>query len=341
MTTPNLLLAERLRKRQLYLMRHQASFRAETDRFLSTLGKAIATSIIDIAPTEPSREAYRSQRVEKLIEEVAVLTANTYKTLNGYSLNELSGLAEVESLYLLNSVNELLDRKLANIALDAPEATALVKSTLLTGAPLKDWWALQAQSTQDSFAQQMRMGMLSGESDAELVARVRGTSKLGFADGIMEVSRRKARILVRGASSAVVGAQRQKAVADNPGIFNAVQQISVLDGRTSPICIACAGKTWSVPGYKPIGHAIGYNGGCPRHPNCRSTIIPVIREELGGGPAEDMSFDAFLADKPASMVDDLLGKGRAQLYRDGKITLADLVDQHARPLTLNELREIS
>lgn len=339
--TTNSRLAEKLRRRQLYLLRHQASFRAEIDRYLTSLGKAIAANIVTVSPSAPAREAYRTQRVDRLIEEVSATIAGTYRDINRFSLSELSGLAEVESLFLLNSVNELFDRRLTNIALDASEAVALVKSTLMTGSPMKDWWATQSAATQTRFAQEMRMGILSGASDAELIARVRGTPRMNYTDGMMEASKRKARILVRGASSAVVGAQRAKSVADNPDIFNAVQQISVLDGRTSPICIACAGKCWRVPGYKPIGHAIAYNGGCPRHPNCRSVIIPVIREERGGGPAEDVSFDAFLAGQPASMVDELLGRGRAQLYRDGKITLSDLVDQHARPLTLEELRKIS
>ena len=38
-------------------------------------------------------------------------------------------------------------------------------------------------------------------------------------------------------------------------------------------------------------------------------------------------------------MDHMLGKGKAQLWREGKITLTDLVDQYGRPLTLKELRE--
>jgi hypothetical protein len=35
----------------------------------------------------------------------------------------------------------------------------------------------------------------------------------------------------------------------------------------------------------------------------------------------------------------MLGKGRAQLWRDGKITLQDLLNAQGVPLTLRELRE--
>jgi hypothetical protein len=335
--TLNQSLAETLRKRQLYLMRHQASFRAEIDKYLGTLGKAISAEIVSISPGEPLRAAYRRQRVDKLIEAVASIIGSSYRDINGFSTRELSGLAQVESLYLLNTINSLLEKNLSNIALDAGEAAVLARSSLITGAPMKDWWDQQSESLQASFAQQMRMGMLGGESDAQLVSRVRGTSGMGFADGIMQVSRRKAYILVRGASSSVVSATRTKAVLDNPNIFSGIQQVSVLDGRTSVICCSYAGKAWELPGYKPIGHSLPYNGGVPRHPNCRSTEIPVIK---GESPADDIGFDDFIEGKSPGELDDLLGKGRAQLYRAGKITLSDLVDQHGRPLTLDQLREI-
>lgn len=338
--TTNRLLADKLRKRQFYLLRHQASFRAEINRFLDLLGKAIAADIVTIAPSEPTREFYRRQRVEELIKVVSSTISASYREIKGYSVTELSGLAQVESLFLMTAVNDLLGRNIQNIALGAREAASRVRGSLLSGAVLGDWWDDQSRSLQDRFAQEMRMGILGGESERELVRRVRGSAAFGFQDGLMEMSRRKARILVRGVSSAVTRDTRIKAVLDNPQIFEGIQQVSVLDGRTSHTCISYAGKVWEIPGYKPVGHSLPYNGGTPRHPNCRSTEIPVIRDEFGGAPAEDIGFDEFLENQPASMTDELLGRGRAQLYRDGKITLADLVDQSGRPLTLSQLREI-
>lgn len=338
--TINNLLADKLRKRQFYLLRHQASFRAEIDRYLDKLGKAVAANIISIGPSEPAREYYRRQRVEQLIEVVSGTVSDAYKGIHGVSLKEMSGLAQVEALYLMTAVNELLDRNLQNIALSAGEATSLVNRSLISGAVLGDWWDDQSRTFQDRFAQEMRMGILGGETENDLIHRVRGSAALGFQDGLMEMSRRKAKILIRGASSAVTRDTRIKSVLDNPTVFQGIQQVSVLDGRTSPTCISYAGKAWELPGYKPVGHSLPYNGGTPRHPNCRSTEIPVIREEFGGEPADDIGFDDFIATQPASTLDELLGKGRAQLYREKKITLSDLVDQNGRPLTLAQLREI-
>ncbi|WP_442577853.1 hypothetical protein ACSBOB_20110 [Mesorhizobium sp. ASY16-5R] len=338
--TNNERLAEELRKRQLHLLRHQVSVRAELDRFLALLDKAIVASIVTIAPSEPMREAYRRQRLDKLIAAVADSIKATYADMQSYHRREMQQLADVEAGYLVQAVNDLLDKSPVAFALSASEALSLVDTALISGAPMKDWWAEQSRTMRKRFSQEMRMGFIGGESDADLVRRVRGSKELGYADGLMEVSRRMARMLVRGAGSAVVSATRKKLVGDNPDVFEGIQQISVLDGRTSHTCVAYAGKVWAVPGYKPIGHSLPYNGGTPRHPNCRSTEIPVIRDDFGGGPADDVDFDTFLDGKPQALVDQLLGKGRAELYQTGQITLAELVDQNGRPLTLEQLRNI-
>jgi hypothetical protein len=52
---------------------------------------------------------------------------------------------------------------------------------------------------------------------------------------------------------------------------------------------------------------------------------------------KNVTFDDFLNMKDKKGQDVLLGKGRADLWRAGKITLKDLVDQNGRPLTIKEL----
>ena len=68
-------------------------------------------------------------------------------------------------------------------------------------------------------------------------------------------------------------------------------------------------------------------------------IPPSTRASMDGQVAEDLSFDDWLSKKPKAFQDKMLGPGRAQLYRDGKITLTDLVDLRGNPLTLEALEE--
>lgn len=50
------------------------------------------------------------------------------------------------------------------------------------------------------------------------------------------------------------------------------------------------------------------------------------------------TFDSWLVTLSQAEQDDVLGKGRADLYRRKIITKADLVNQRGRVLTLAELR---
>jgi hypothetical protein len=51
-----------------------------------------------------------------------------------------------------------------------------------------------------------------------------------------------------------------------------------------------------------------------------------------------MTFDDWLARQPDSEVVAFFGKGRAELYKAGKITINDLTNKSGKTLTLDQLR---
>ena len=110
------------------------------------------------------------------------------------------------------------------------------------------------------------------------------------------------------------------------------QQISVLDSRTTDICRAYAFKIWNAS-FEPVGHSLPYDGGVPRHPNCRSTICIHLLDE---DPLKDMTFGQWLRTLTEAQQASIFGPGRMKLWREGKITDADLIDQQRRALTLDE-----
>jgi len=140
-------------------------------------------------------------------------------------------------------------------------------------------------------------------------------------------------------------------------VIRGMMQLSTLDSHTTPICIAYSGAKWDLTGNPIEGNTLPYNGGCPRHPNCRSIIIPIMRsmkeltglnipEKKTGTRASDLgqikadiTFERFLNMHNDEYVNKLLGVGKADLWRKGKITLQQLVDQTGRPLTLKELKD--
>ena len=91
--------------------------------------------------------------------------------------------------------------------------------------------------------------------------------------------------------------------------------------------------------------------------NCRSVMLPTLKswEEMGidleeipqgtqasldGQVSGDLSFGQWLKTKDETFVEETLGKGRAELFLDGKITMSDLINQQGRELTIAELKAL-
>jgi hypothetical protein len=66
---------------------------------------------------------------------------------------------------------------------------------------------------------------------------------------------------------------------ENRDKYAGIQQISVLDERTSAVCQRYHGATWDVNLQPFLGNELPYDGGVPRHVNCRSVEIPLIDPE--------------------------------------------------------------
>ena len=247
----------------------------------------------------------------------------------------------------------------AGIGLDASLPSevalkALVNGSLIEGAQSFAWWARQAEDLQFKFANQVRQGIIQNETLQQIIRRVAGSKRLGIP-GIMDVSRRNASALVHTSIMQVANDARLATFKANDDIIKGTRFLATLDSHTSLTCIAHSGAEWDMEG-KPIVGNFPFEPP-PLHFNCRSMLVPITLSyrELGidvdkpkgtrasdlGQIPSDTTFSSFLKRHDAAYVDDLLGPGRAKLWRDGKITLNDLVSQTGRPLTLDQLAKKS
>jgi SPP1 gp7 family putative phage head morphogenesis protein len=236
---------------------------------------------------------------------------------------------------------------------------AITTGILVEGATLLQWTQRNSRQLQNAVMDQVRLSLEAGESTAQATTRITGGVVAGVeVAGVMQTSRRNAEALVRTAIAEVVNKAALQSFQEMNDVVKAVQQISTLDSRTSDICISYSGQVWDVDTLEPIDPStLPFNGGPPRHFNCRSRLVPVLKsfEELGIAATEvpvatrasmdgevpgDITFDGFLKGKSKKFQDDLLGPGRARLWRSGKITLTQLVDFRGNPLTLAELEAL-
>ncbi|CAB5187183.1 Phage head morphogenesis domain containing protein [uncultured Caudovirales phage] len=286
--------------------------------------------------------SYQGRRLQQAIGDLAGLVQ--------LQRPDLADLASMEAKFAQGAVGKVG----IDIALPPKKVLQSVADTaLVQGATFGDWFSKLEGSMRFDIDRAVKVGVSLGETNAQIAKRILGAG--GDKGGeVMPRGRRDAMAITRTAVQTIANEARLATYLENADIIKAVQWISTLDSRTTLICMARSGKTWTIPEFQPIGHKIPWGGGPPAHWACRSTTIPVTKsfEELGGaGPdlspttrssmdgqvAADLTFDNFLKGKPPGFADEMLGVGRADLWRAGKITLSDLLDARGVPLTLAQL----
>ncbi|MDP2644122.1 MAG: phage head morphogenesis protein [Candidatus Doudnabacteria bacterium] len=345
MKNADIILQDAAITRQINLLRFSAGEKKKVLAILTQLQSDLRLKLLG------ELTDFSKARVNKLLKESTAIINSAYQGVQ--EKFDFPGLAEHEAT--------ATTRSFAAIGLDAALPTetalkALVNGSLIEGAPSSAWWAKNSDDLSFKFAAQVRQGIAGNETVQQIVRRIIGSPRLG-TPGIMETSRRGATALVHTSIQQVANDARLATFKANDDIIKGVTQLSTLDSHTSNVCIAYSGASWDLEGVPINGTTLPFNGGTPRHFNCRSVLTPITKtyRDLGldideippGTRASDLgqipagtTFEEFLGRHDKAYADDLLGPGRAQLWRDGKITLQQLVDGTGRELTLKQLRAL-
>ena len=254
-------------------------------------------------------------------------------------------LAQNEQDHLLD-YNELAGFNLFSSVLPESSVERLVDSAQLEGATVKAWNNGLNADQKKRLERELKIGVSLGETTPMLAQRIAQA---------LEKNKRDATTIALTGAGAIVSEIRQAFFEANDDVIKCYKYQATLDTRTSELCRAYDGLIWDKD-YKPIGHDFPFRK--PRvntHFNCRSTIIPVTKswDELGargmdeaggrtrssmnGYVPQDMTFNDWLKTQSPETIEKTLGKGRAELFMQGKITMRDLITQQGRSLDLNEL----
>ncbi|WP_169975856.1 minor capsid protein [Campylobacter sp. RM16191] len=255
-------------------------------------------------------------------------------------------IAKDEVDFLHKNYNDLAGFSMFSNVLKPKQIETLLATTLVQGATIKAWnYGLQADQAK-RLERDLKIGISLGETNALLAQRI--AASLGK-------SKREATTLAVTGAGAIVSEARQKFFEANDDVIKYYQYQATLDTRTSELCRAYDGLLWDTE-YKPVDHKLPFR--MPRvntHFNCRSTIIPITKswEELGvegmeeidvgtrasmnGYVPKNMNFNDWLKTQSPETIEKTLGKGRAELFLQGKITMRDLITQQGRSVDLDEL----
>lgn len=338
MNIPNEILDE-LISRELNLNRFDADLRKRIVKLLIELEKDIIGKLQGKNISDWSKK-----RLDDQLKSIKDTIGAYYSDISKITKSDYKELAIAEGENLQTKINKIVNVDLFSSMPSANQFAAMVDETMIQGAPNASWWARQGGDMYFRFASAVRMGYAQGESISNIVERVRGQFDIG---------KRNAEALVRTAVHTISSNAREMMYEENSDVIKGKVYTAVLDNRTSIQCITYDGAVYSLQGNPIMGTKLPYRE-LPAHWNCRSMYIPVLKsfKELGinlpempsstrssmdGQVPDSTKFKDFLEGKSKDFQNEVLGKGRAQLWRDGKITLQQLLDQSGNPIPLKDL----
>lgn len=306
-------------------------------RSLRQLEAEILAQVILMDPTAGRTLGAKKDRLANLLSDIKELIRTAYAEMLNRVNDFFEDIADVdnerqrEQIFAIFGVKPSSRTKLAGIA-----------GVLILGATAEDWLSRQAGDLDFRIKTALTTGFGNGEPLDVLSKRIRGTAAPDKEGGDIvviprpvETAERNAEVLIRTGVESISDEVTKRVAEKIPdSIRVGWQQISVLDSRTTQTCRAYAFKIWDRE-YKPIGHDLPFDGGCPRHWGCRSSITQILLDE---DAISEFTFKDWLATISPADQEKIFGKKQMELYRAGKITDAVLIRQQQRALSPEDLR---
>lgn len=270
--------------------------------------------------------------VNKNLAEVRAVIKGYYDNIAAISLTSTDAIAQVSATVTAASltVGAITGALPTQATIDAISARSVIQ-----GAAQGAWWARQDADIVWKFSQAVRQGVSGGETNQQIIQRVRG---------FMDTSRANAAALVQTSTATIANDARDAVFSANDDIIKGYRAVATLDSHTCLTCAPLDGLTWTKDG-GPQGHKFSFPN-YPLHFNCRCLKIAVIFDGPQGGKRASsdgpvnasLDFNGWLSRQSAEKVESILGKGRAKMYQSGKLTITDLVTGSGRPLTISQLK---
>lgn len=299
---------------------------------------------------------FNVDRLDKLLKSVRDLNAQVYAEVSGEINNELRDLVAYEATHQKQLFDNVLPIQLSTATVNIEQVYAAAMARPFQSRLLKEWMEGLEADKAIRIRDAIRIGYVEGQTISQMVQRVRGTRVNNFKDGVIDITRRNAETIVRDAISHTAAFTRDRFFEANESLIKELIWVSTLDGRTTEICMARDQKRYTLVTYKPIGHSLRALGGAGRaHHRCRSAFVARTKSwrELGldidempestrasmdGQVPAKTTYAEWLSKKSASFQDEVLGKTKAKLFRDGGLTIDRFTNNTGKSYTLDQLR---
>lgn len=366
---------QELLERLIFLQQFGNLLSRETRAMLRELFETIVEDLYRYDPTSVQRR-YRRGRQVAFLAEATERTRQAIPKLDRHLRDRLAVLGRQQAIVAEDSLIATLgtvelDDQVRHTPITQQRIRAILNTEPFQGRVLRGHVDKIGENVVDRIGVQLRLGMAREESIDDLVRRIRGRrSGRGFTDGVMRTTTRDAEALVRTAVTYTANAGMLGTLRENASILAGVRYVATLDDRTTLICFSLDGEVWELddPELVVPGEAT--------HFGCRSILVGVIdwaklgldapppgdriARDLSGltdkefdhaistrrsrgefGPVERVSSNTMAKDwlrsQPRRVQDEIMGPRRAELFREGKVTLKQMVTDDRRVVNLDEL----
>ena len=324
----------------IYLQRYYGS----TTKKITKLLEKVEVDLVAKLRSMDMNSEWSIARIDQQLESVRAILNEGYTLAGKELISDMHDAAEYEQEWQIKAVNESTPVVLDMVAVAPVTLFAAVESKPLQGKVIKEWIDKLDQDSYTRIQDAVRMGLVEGQSYNDVVKRITGTKALQYTDGVMALNKRQTQALVSTAMAHATNTARDEFYQENSDLYKGVQWVSTLDQRTSSICQARDGKVYPLDtGIRP-----------PAHFRCRSAMVPILkswqalglknpsgrtRASMDGQVAQTETYQSWLKKKPAEFQDEVLGKARGEMFRDG-MSLDRFIDDTGKSYTLDELKKI-
>lgn len=320
-------------------------------RVSNGLSKEIASQyikMIDEAINSLGKVDISLINMNKIIKEINSNIGLDYANVED-NFNEV---AITEASFIPKAINGIVAVDIMNKTLPDSLVNKIVKNSILSdGLLISESFNALNEKTKKIFQGQIRLGVLNGNTSQEIISNIKPF--------INDITENKLRTLVKTSISTVINNTRMDTYRENESIFKGYQWHATLDSRVRIEHLLLDGATWDLNGKGTNDKGKKYYfRNSPAGWNCRCILLPITKsykelgldiEEIPAGTRSSM--DGYVAStlkasdwfekKGSSFQKEYLGEKRYSLFKEGKITLSDLVSQKGRVLTVEELRKLS
>lgn len=333
---------------QIDLRRYESGVAKNIAQILEKMRNELNYALIS---TEPMSE-YNREKANKLVSKINKIINQFIPTAQGELGFATDPLAKIQATQVANMLNTIGISTAAVLPADSV-LVRIADTVLFEGNYIAEWWQKLGIDASFRMSAAIRQGIAQGEANQKIINRIVGRPG---EPGEMDITKRNVAAFVNTAVQTVANEASLKTFQANADVVPALRWLTALDGRVCERCAARDGLMWeNSADNAPVGHDVPFTTP-PIHFNDRCVLIPVTRlfEKMRaaglkvpegqrssefGQVSSKTTFEDFLKRRTPAQQDAQLGKGRAQLWRDGKLTLQQLLDGSGRELTLEQLRK--